>query len=182
MRKVKFRFFTIADYEEEENWLREQHKSGLRLVKTLPPCGYVFEPCSPEDVIYRLDYRNGRQNREYMQLFQDYGWEYFTSCVGWMYFRKPAAEIEAENDGEIFSDRDSKLEMIRKIMKTRMFPLLIIFLTCLLPNWLGAVAGSFGLADVFFGGLFTGLVLLYVFLLIHCGWKLKKLEKKYTCK
>lgn len=101
MRKVKLRFFTIADYEEE-NWLRAQHKKGLRLVKIFPPCGFVFETCRPEDVIYRLDYRNGRQNREYMQLFQDYGWEHFGRCLGWMYFRKPAAELEAENDGEIF--------------------------------------------------------------------------------
>ena len=31
MRKTMLRFFTIADYEEEELWLREQHRSGWRL-------------------------------------------------------------------------------------------------------------------------------------------------------
>ena len=30
MLKTFYRIFTIADYEEEEAWLREQHKSGCR--------------------------------------------------------------------------------------------------------------------------------------------------------
>ncbi|MBR2577469.1 MAG: DUF2812 domain-containing protein, partial [Erysipelotrichaceae bacterium] len=53
MNKTMFRFFTIADYEEEENWLREEHLNGWKMVKAIPPCAYVFEPCEKEDVIYR---------------------------------------------------------------------------------------------------------------------------------
>ena len=33
MRKTLVHFFTIADYEEEEVWLRKQHNSGWKLVK-----------------------------------------------------------------------------------------------------------------------------------------------------
>ena len=29
--KTMIRFFTIADYEEEEIWLHEQHKNGWKL-------------------------------------------------------------------------------------------------------------------------------------------------------
>ena len=58
MRKTLVRFFTIADYEEEELWLRKQHRNGLKLVKMTPPFFFTFEECTPEDVIYRLDYRN----------------------------------------------------------------------------------------------------------------------------
>lgn len=94
MHKTKFRFFTIADYEEEEIWLREQHKNGLRFVKMTPPGLFIFEECPPEDVIYRLDYKNGSQNKDYIQMFSDYGWEYLDECVGWMYFRKPASEVQ----------------------------------------------------------------------------------------
>lgn len=72
--KTMIRFFTIADYEEEEIWLHEQHKNGWKLHKMIPPCLYIFEKCTPEDVIYRLDYKNGAENANYFQLFTDYGW------------------------------------------------------------------------------------------------------------
>ena len=94
MRKTFVHFFTIADYEEEEIWLREQHKDGWKLVKMIPPCFYTFEECVPEDVIYRLDYRNSEQTEEYMQMVGDFGWEYCSKCFGWLYFRKPASAAE----------------------------------------------------------------------------------------
>lgn len=182
MGNTKLRFFTIADYEEEERWLREQHKQGLRLVKMIPPCFFVFEPCTPEDVVYRLDYQNGSETCDYMQLFHDYGWAYVTRCTGWLYFRKPACEMQSEHDDEIFSDAESKIDMIQHVMNTRMLPILVIFLCCVLPNWVNALNGTFGTANVFFGIFFTGAMLLYIFLLFHCGRKLLKLRRKYNCK
>ena len=53
--KTFLRLFTIADYEEEEQWLRSQHQKGWKLQKIYFPCFYVFEECQPEDVVYRLD-------------------------------------------------------------------------------------------------------------------------------
>ena len=70
--KTIVRFFTIADYEEEEIWLRQQHKGGWKLIKTVLPCFYIFESCTPEDVVYRLDYTNNTESSDYFQLFQDY--------------------------------------------------------------------------------------------------------------
>ncbi|WP_242622776.1 DUF2812 domain-containing protein [Lachnoclostridium sp. Marseille-P6806] len=92
------RFFSIADFAEEEIWLREQHKKGWKLARMVPPCFYIFEACEPEDTIYRLDYRNKEQTAEYMQMMEDFGWEYFAKCVGWLYFRKPAAAASAKED------------------------------------------------------------------------------------
>ncbi len=179
MSKTKLHFFTIADYEEEERWLREQHKQGLRLVKLIPPCFYVFEECTPEDVVYRLDYKNGTPSGEYLQMFRDYGWEPCGSCVGWMYFRKPASEMEAENDAEIFSDDSSRVELIQHVMKTRMLPILAIFLLCVVPNWLNCLPGVGVTANLFFGIIFSVLMVLYVFLLLYCGRKLTLLHRKY---
>ena len=76
-KKTLIRFFTIADFEEEEAWLREQHNMGWRLVKATLPCFYTFDRCEPEDVIYRLDFKNGEEEGDYFQMFRDYGWEYF---------------------------------------------------------------------------------------------------------
>ena len=40
-KKTVIRFFTIADYEDEEIWLHNQHMSGWKLVKMIPPCFYI---------------------------------------------------------------------------------------------------------------------------------------------
>ena len=69
-KKTWIRFFTIADYEEEESWLRNQHQKGWKLLRMTPPCFYVFERCQPEDVVYRLDYKNSTEDSEYLQMFR----------------------------------------------------------------------------------------------------------------
>lgn len=44
---------------------------------------YTFESCPPEDVIYQLDYnKEGLDHKdEYIQMFQDCGWEYVQIMV-----------------------------------------------------------------------------------------------------
>lgn len=172
--KLRIRFYTIADFNEEEFWLREEHKKGWKLTKMVPPCFYHFEKCVPEDVIYRLDYKNSTESDDYMQLIHDYGWEYLGKCFGWLYFRKSASDVTNENDGEIFSDNASRSNMIQHILKTRMLPILIIFLCCVIPNALRAADGGVGAAFTIFWGILLGL---YIFLLLHCGLKLRALKK-----
>ena len=180
-KKMKIRFFTIADYEEEEIWLRRQHKSGWKLVKTVLPCFFIFESCTPEDVVYRLDYKNNTENSDYFQLFQDYGWEYFNRCAGWLYFRKPVSETDTEQDIEIFSDDSSRIDMVNHIVKTRILPLLVIFFGCVMPNFIKSINESLPFADVF-AIIFSLLFLLYFYLFLHCGFKLRKVRKKYSRK
>ena len=176
-KKMMIRFFTIADYEEEEIWLRQQHKRGWKLMKTVLPCFYLFESCAPEDVVYRLAYKNNTENSDYFQLFQDYGWEYFNRCLGWLYFRKPVSETDTEQDIEIFSDDSSRIDMVNHIVKTRMLPLLVIFFGCLVPNLIRSVNTSLP-----FTIIFTLMFFLYLYLFLHCGFKLRKLRKNYSRK
>lgn len=169
------KFFTIADFNEEETWLRSLHKDGWKLVKLVPPCFYTFEKCEPEDVIYRLDYRNHKESSEYMQMLGDFGWEYVGKCVGWIYFRKPASEVINENDGEILSDTASRLDRVESLQRTRILPFCVIFLCCVLPNVLKSLNGDFGWALSFFWGFMFSL---YVIILVYCGIKLKKMRKE----
>ena len=179
-KKTVIRFFTIADYEEEEVWLHNQHKNGWKLSRMIPPCFFIFEKCTPEDVAYRLDYKNNTETNNYFQIIRDYGWEYIGRCVGWLYLRKPLSETYSEQDGEIFSDNESRIEMINHVAKTRLLPsCLIIFLCCVLPNLSKGIETSDPLATVF-TVVFSILTLIYLYLLIHCGFKLGKLRKKYT--
>ena len=179
MRKTFIRIFTIADYENEERWLRQQHQDGWKLVNMTPPCVYTFEDCEPEDVIYRLDFKNSEQTEEYMQMVEDFGWEYFAKCMGWLYFRKPASAVDAEGEDELFSDGASKAEMARHIARTRLLPLLVIFLCCVLPNLLRAIDGRTSGFYAFIGTFFGVMFVLYVFLLAYCGIKLTKIKNRY---
>lgn len=179
---VKVRFFTIADYEEEEAWLRMQHNKGFRLVSFHLPCFYVFEYCAPEDVIYRIDYQSGFEGADYMLMFKDFGWEYVLNSTGFIYFRKPADEIKSENDGEIFSDNFSKLNMLMRIIKTRLFPILISFFLCSLPLYIRMFDIRERAGDPFFtvfSVIFSAAFGFLCVLIFYCSLKLRRLRKKY---
>ena len=119
---------------------------------------------------------NGKQTkREYLRFFQDYGWEYLFDVNGWSYFRKDAADGE---DVEIFGDNASRVALVEKVFKTRMLPILVIFLLCVVPQFSMSIsnvrAGFFTIWAVLF--------LIYVYLIVHCGLGLFRLKQKYSDK
>ncbi len=180
MNKTVIRFFTIADYEEEEIWLRKQHRSGWKLTGMTPPCIYRFESCEPEDVIYRLDFRNNERPEDYMQMISDFGWEYFADCLGWSYYRKPASKAVTEQEGEIFSDDESRVEQLNKVIKTRLFPIITLFFCSVMPSFLRMLddeyVGPWGNAfSIFFSVVF----ILDLFLIVYCTVKIKKIRSRY---
>lgn len=177
-KRTAIRFFTIADYEEEEIWLHNQHKSGWKLVNMFPPCFFYFEKCMPEEVAYRLDFKNNSETGNYFQLFKDYGWEYIDRCVGWLYFRKPLSQMDSERDGEIFSDNESRIDMIDHVLRTRFLPIFIIFLCCVLPNMMKCIETNDPLSAVCTVFLAV-MTVLYIYLIVYCGLKLRRLREKY---
>lgn len=182
MGKIKRRlaFFTIPEYKKEEDWLKEQHKAGLKLVKATLPCFYTFEECEAEDVVYQLDYNEeGMKNKaEYVKMYEDCGWEYITDMAGYSYFRKSVSEMDG--DEEIFSDDESKMDMIERVFKGRMIPTLVIFFAIIIPQLI--VQGTIGeLENWILFGLFAVMFILYVVVIIKfgiCYAKLKKNIKK----
>ena len=134
--KKQFKWFTIFEYEKEQDYLREMHMSGWKFVKVTGVGRYHFEKCIPQDVVYQLDYnKDGLAHKdEYLKMFDDCGWEYIQDFFGYSYFRKAVAE-----DGiaeEIFCDEESRFQMMQRVIKGRMLPMLIIFFLVLLPQFL----------------------------------------------
>ena len=172
---TKIRMFTIADFKEEEQWLREMHRMGWKLFGMSPPCIFQFERCEPEDVVYQLDFRNRRDGdgSSYRQIFRDCGWEYVDSCLSFHYFRKPVTEMDGEE--EIFSDNTSRAELLGRIWKCRMMPIFVIFFGCLLPQIHSSISGEVPL-DAFFV-LFCVLFFLYFRLIIHVGVKFYRMRR-----
>lgn len=175
--KTKIKYFTIADYEEEQAWLEDQHRQGWKLKKTTPPCFFTFEEVGPEEVVYQLDYKNEKVTGEYLQMFRDYGWEYSGSCMGWNYFWKAKSQVESSSELEIFSDSESKLDMVNHIFKTRMLPLVVVFCTILIPSLLKNLTSGNGISNSFF--IITLMAFaLYIYIFLYCGLKLKKIKNK----
>lgn len=179
MKKRFYKFYTISDWKEEESWLREQSKIGLKLCKLNPPISYVFEETEPEDVIYKLEYKNAKAELDCNQMYKDYGWEYCGSCFGWNYYRKPASQVNSDADGELYSDNESKIEMLERIIKTRLLPLVCLFLCCVIPNLIRTInLENKNLGDFIILGIFGILFVIYCYLILHCGTKLNKLKKE----
>ena len=131
----KFRWFSVPEWEKEEKWLRSQHSKGLKLVDAMIPGIYTFEKCTPEDVVYQLDFnQEGLENREeYVQMFKDCGWNYVTEMAGYTYFRKAVADMKDEEEN-IFSDDASKMDMIERVFKGRVGVLIILFCGVIVPQ------------------------------------------------
>jgi len=161
--KTAVKYYSIMDYDLEAKYLSEMHAKGWKFVKVSFPCIYHFEECEPEKVIYQLDYNpDGIKNKkEYVQMFEDCGWEYLMDFVGYSYFRKPADEMVGEE--EIFCDDDSRLDMLKRVFKGRMIPLVAAFFLIIIPNVMGYFTHSFYFegAEVL-AGYFTFLFLLYL--------------------
>ena len=141
-KKIVYRIFTIADYEREALYFIEMHAQGWKLRKVsysilLFAVKYTFEKCQPEQVSYQLDFYPMKKSERvsYLQLFKDCGWKYITDFNGFSYFRKAHFEIESDAEFEIYNDATGKLDMVNRILRLRLLPVLF-FLSMLIPLFL----------------------------------------------
>lgn len=133
--KTELKFFSVPEWKKEEQYLREQHQKGWAFTKVTGLGVYHFQKCEPQDVVYQLDYNpdSTAQKDEYLQMFRDCGWEYLQNYVGYSYFRKPASEMDGTEE-EIFCDDASRLDMMNRVFKGRMIPLLVVFFLIIVPQ------------------------------------------------
>lgn len=177
----KHRLFNIYQYDLEEKYLREMHNQGYKFEKITFISQYNFAKCQPEDVIYKLDFpgefKNEEEKQDYLQLYRDSGWEYIGDFFDYSYFRKP----NDEKSIDIFSDDESKLEMIKKINKARSFPLLIIFLVALLPKAIDNITNIIkpdSFIEGFLDGFITAITIGYLAIFIYVYISYKALKKR----
>ena len=165
-RKTEFRFFTIPEWEKEQEYLRQRHREGWKFTGVSFIGLYHFVRAEPEDVVYQLDYnQEGVAHREeYVRMFQDCGWEYLQDYVGYSYFRKSADRMGAEEG--IFCDAQSRLEMMERVFRGRFLPLAVVCLLVFLPGALYLLAEG-GPVNQVMGGLLLGLFLLYILLFLQ---------------
>ena len=151
MKKLKkeIRWVSIMEYEKEENYLSKRHLEGWKFKSVTFPGLYTFERCEPEKVIYQLDYNKEgiKHQSEYIRMFEDCGWEYLTEFDGYNYFRKPADKMQQKE--EIFCDDISRLDMMNRIFRGRVIPLILMIL-CILIDTIVTDPSEPGWIPVFF--------------------------------
>ncbi len=173
--KKQFKFYTIYQYVQEQEYPRRMHKAGWKFHSVTGIGVYHFTKCEPEDVVYQLDYNQDglAHKEEYVQMFRDCGWEYLQDYVGYSYFRKPAAMMDGKEE-EIFCDDASRMQMLERVAKGRLLPLLVLFVCVLLPALLYMlVQKAFVLACIY-----SVLIALYLVIFGSFFWQYHKLRRR----
>ncbi len=120
--------FYISEFDQEAAWLSFMHREGWKFVST-DSLHYQFEKAEKEDWVYEMDYlESGVAGDDYLRMYEDFGWEYVSLCDHWCYFRKQRIEGE-ENATTLFRDRESKLELCKRVVHgqfLRMLPFLLL--------------------------------------------------------
>lgn len=176
--KSEIRFFDVMDYEKEAAYLSKMHSKGWKFVFVSFPGIYRFVKCQPEDARYQLDYNaDGIQNKEeYQKMFEDMGWEYLLDFVGYSYFRKPVTEENC--DEEIFCDDDSRWEMVKRVFRGRVIPLLVIFFLAILPTLLMGLVNYGNPENIFYELLIPAIILCILYVSIFIRFTVKYINFK----
>ena len=187
-KKIVYRIFTIADYEREALYFREMHAKGWKLRKVsysilLFVVKYTFEKCQPEQVSYQLDFypMEKSERTSYLQLFKDYGWEHITDFNSFSYFRKVHSEIESDAEFEIYNDATNKLDMVNRILRLRLVPVLLLLAIHIpLLFMLFDRSNTFDLWKFLVVGLDVFLSLILLLIVAYISWKLWHKKKELS--
>jgi hypothetical protein len=168
--------------EKEEAWLEGMSRTGWHLKSVHLPCVYTFDKGNPSHKIYRLDYMplNKGNNLEYLQIFQDAGWEYIGEMSNWRYWSKLVANGEPS---EIFTDNESKIRKYQRLLTYMTFFLfLLIFLSINLfinRPWFDSDYGLL-INGVFLVGrlLYVVIIPTYIVVVVKLLRRINQLKKK----
>jgi hypothetical protein len=128
-RKIIKQNFPLSDFEEEQAFLTSHHGEGWKL-QSVKGKKYTFQKCDKEAVIYQIDFNpEERKKDEYIQLYSDFGWQFVAEKDGRFYFCKSAM---GDDENTIFSDRETKAIMCRKIIKRKLIGFIPISIISLL--------------------------------------------------
>ena len=113
--KVQFRMFTIFDLDKVEDYLHEMHLKGWKF-KSNRFGFFYFEPCRPDDVIYRVwNTSYLRKNELDLQGIKDREWEFVRNC-SYSVFRKATDDL-VPND-QIFMNNRLRWDGVKSGLRT----------------------------------------------------------------
>lgn len=157
-KRHHIRYFTIADYEQEEMWLNAMSRGGWHLTN-VTGIFYTFEKGEAGEYVYKLDLPKEQMTdgevTEYYKFLEECGIEVVCNFKSWRYLRKKS------NTGEftLADNTLTKLAMLNKAygMAGRILNILIItFATIALAASISLTFVSGDIAQ-FMEGFITGI-------------------------
>ena len=137
--KKVWRFYTIADYEKEENFLNEMARDGWNLT-AVGFCRYIFRRGTPGEYIYKLDMvergDSDQVKESYFNFLTDCGIRVVGEFKDWIYLQKRAAD----GPFDMKNDTYAKLRQLNKVYSfsirtlsglLRLFAIIIILFSLL---------------------------------------------------
>jgi hypothetical protein len=101
--KQVIKWWSSWNLEKIEKWLEQMESEGWQLTNiSWKSLRFHFERGEPRKIRYGVDYQN-KQDPNYVQLFEEAGWESVYSDSGWYIWRMPYTATRPE----IYSDLDS---------------------------------------------------------------------------
>ncbi|MBQ2843480.1 MAG: DUF2812 domain-containing protein [Alistipes sp.] len=157
MKKV-WRYYNIAEYEQEEQWINEMAKEGWQLT-AIGWCRYIFRRGTPGEYIYKLDVVERTASDEVKESYFNFLTECGIRVVGefkdWIYLQKKAAD----GPFDMKDDTYAKLRTVNKVYSfavRTLCKLLKIFAAVVIICSIGnALCSDFAVKD-FFGGVMVG--------------------------
>lgn len=115
MGKTVRKWFWVWNEDKEKDFLEEMALKGLRLVR-VGFGKYIFEEDEPKKMIYQFDFKGiGKMKEgEYLQIYEDAGWQFMSRFGSWYYFAREWNEEEL--DLSLFSNNESKRAKIKRIL------------------------------------------------------------------
>lgn len=157
MKKV-WRFYTIAEYEKEEQWLNEMAKEGWNLT-AVGFCRYIFRRGTPGEYIYKLDVVERTASDEVRESYFNFLTECDIRVVGefkdWLFLQKKAAD----GPFDMKDDTYAKLRLVNKVYSfavRTLCRLLVINAAVVFIGILGALVATNPALDDFFRGVTLG--------------------------
>jgi len=114
MQKVN-KWFWVWNQNEEKQFLEEKAQEGY-VLKKVGFGSYYFDKTEMQQLIYQMDFRglDGKiSEEEFLQLYEDAGWQFATKMGGWYYFYQ---EGTAGIDVSLFNDNNSKSAVLKRLL------------------------------------------------------------------
>ncbi len=157
MKKV-WRYYNIAEYEQEEQWINEMAKEGWQLT-AIGWCRYIFRRGTPGEYIYKLDVVERTASDEVKESYFNFLTECGIRVVGefkdWIYLQKKAAD----GPFDMKDDTYAKLRTVNKVYSfavRTLCKLLKIFAGVVIICSLGQMLSSNYAIRELFGGIMLG--------------------------
>ena len=157
MKKV-WRFYNIAEYEQEEQWINEMAKEGWQLT-AIGWCRYIFRRGTPGEYIYKLDVVERTASDEVKESYFNFLTECGIRVVGefkdWIYLQKKAAD----GPFDMKDDTYAKLRTVNKVYSfavRTLCKLLKIFAGVVIICCLGQMLSTNYAIRELFGGIMFG--------------------------